>query len=149
MADWRTTHGMTGSRTYRAWACMKDRCKNRKTRCYSLYGGRGISVCRRWSESFEAFLEDMGECPGDMSLDRIDNNGNYEPGNCRWVSTAQQNRNTRRTRLITWNGETLCIADWSARTGIHRATIWLRLKNGWSIGDALTAKTQQGRAYRA
>lgn len=138
------THGMTGSRTYMAWACMKDRCHNPNSQSFLHYGQRGIAVCDRWMESFEAFFDDMGECPRGMSLDRFPNNdGNYEPENCRWATPPQQNRNTRRTRFVTWNGETLCIADWATRTGIHKATLRARLESGWSIEAALTKSRKE------
>lgn len=78
---------------------MKDRCERTTTKSYANYGGRGITVCARWQDSFEAFLADMGEKPAGMSIDRIDVNGNYEPGNCRWATRKQQNRNTRFNKL--------------------------------------------------
>lgn len=80
---------------YRAWLAMKDRCYNINNICYSHYGGRGIVVCDRWRNSFDNFVLDMGERPEGHSLDRIDNNGNYEPNNCRWATVTEQNRNKR------------------------------------------------------
>lgn len=98
-----TTHGaaLAGrqSRTYRIWCAMKTRCYNPSVANWPLYGGRGIAVCERWRTSFPMFLRDMGEAPPGRSIDRKDNDGNYEPGNCRWATRLEQNRNTRRTRL--------------------------------------------------
>lgn len=92
-----TTHGMSKSRVYRIWDAMKSRCENPKNSKYRYYGGRGIKVCKRWSRSFEAFYQDMGEPPTPQySIDRIDNDGDYEPGNCRWATMTEQNRNKRK-----------------------------------------------------
>lgn len=92
-------HGLSGRPEYRSWAHMTRRCTNPQDDSYPNYGGRGIRVCDRWLCSFEAFLADMGERPVGTSLDRINVNGNYEPGNCRWATTKTQARNTRHTKL--------------------------------------------------
>lgn len=133
-----TTHGMDGTPTHKAWLSMRQRCLCPTHPYYSYYGGRGITICKEWLGSFSAFLSDMGERPEGLTLDRIDNDGNYEPGNCRWATRAEQNRNMRRTRLLTLNGETMCIAEWSRRTGISRCAIHGRLRAGLSVEDALT-----------
>lgn len=121
---------------------MLGRCTNPNNRDFVLYGGRGIRVCARWSASFESFLADMGERPTKRhSIDRIDNNGDYEPGNCRWATPLEQNRNRRNTRLVTFKGETLALAEWSQRTGIAYHTLKSRLLKGWDSARALTTKT--------
>ena len=116
------SHGMCGvgkaTRTWRIWEGMKQRCLNPNNTMYYLYGLRGISVCPRWTDSFAAFLVDMGEAPPDMSLDRKDSNGNYEPGNCRWATDFEQANNRRSNRMLDLGGETKTLADWARYLGI-------------------------------
>lgn len=135
-------HGHTSrvgvSREYSAWCSMKSRCANPRQRSYSVYGGRGISICPEWSSSFMRFYADMGPCPRGFSIERIDNDGPYEPGNCRWASRREQDRNTRRNRWLSFNGETLCLADWATRIGLTFAGLKVRLRSGWSVEKALT-----------
>ncbi len=110
----RIKHGATRAgrptREYESWRHMKKRCFNRNNHKFKNYGGRGISVCERWRNSFNNFLEDMGTCPPAHSIDRIDNNKDYMPGNCRWATGKEQNRNSRRNRLLTADGTTHFIA---------------------------------------
>ena len=131
------THGKSSSREYRIWAEMRKRCNNPKQKTYPYYGGRGIKVCERWGR-FEAFLEDMGNCPEGFTLDRIDSNGNYEPNNCRWASRKEQARNRSSVHLITYNGKTQCLSAWAEEVGFERSTLKRRIYSGWSIEDALT-----------
>lgn len=126
----KTTHGMSNSKAWNAWAAMRDRCSSKNNASYMNYGGRGISVCARW-EKFENFLADMGEPKNHESLDRIDVNGNYEPENCRWADFETQSNNKRASHYITAGGETLTIAQWSRKTGVNRTTIHYRVKAGW------------------
>lgn len=132
------THGKTKSREYRIWKQMRSRCERATSPDYANWGGRGIKVCDRW-QSFANFLDDMGECPDGASIDRFpDNNGNYEPGNCRWATYTEQARNKTNNHLLTFNGETACIAEWSERTGISQKLIRVRILGGWSVEDALS-----------
>lgn len=127
----------THTAEYNSWHSMKQRCKNPTDDCYAQYGGRGIEVCPRWDEDFAMFLSDMGRRPDGMSLERINNNGHYQPGNCEWATPFKQSRNTSRNRLYTFNGETMCIADWCIRNGISHATLHHRIKH-WPLSRALT-----------
>jgi hypothetical protein len=140
---WSTTHGMHRTPEYRAWQKMRQRCSNPKCQRYDRYGARGIRVCERW-RSFEAFFEDMGHRPSPRhSLDRIDNDGNYEPGNCRWATRAEQNRNRGDNRLVTFGGLTMTVAEWARTVGVHVRTLYCRLANGWSIEDSLTKPVER------
>ncbi len=140
-----TTHGCTAggrqTRAYRAWAAMIGRCCSEGNKYFKGYGGRGIRVCDRWRNSFVNFREDMGDPPAGLTLERINVNGNYEPGNCKWATRQEQNANRRSTKLITHNGKTQCIAHWERELGFRRATINQRLRAGWSIEEALKIGT--------
>jgi len=127
---------------YGIWNSMRTRCENPKAHAYPSYGGRGIKVCERWHD-FMNFLEDMGEPSKGMSLDRIDNDGNYEPDNCRWASTSEQQRNTRRNHFLEFKGERKTVAEWANIVGLTGATIYKRLKRGWTIEDALCIETKR------
>jgi len=132
-----TRHGRARTPEYRAWADLKVRCTCQTNSRWDGYGGRGISVCERWLESFEAFFEDMGERPSSKhSIDRIDNNGNYEPSNCRWATWEEQYKSRSCNVFIEYKGETDTISGWSRRLGIHRNTLDKRIKNGIPIEEA-------------
>lgn len=122
------THGMTGSPTYRTWSAMRARCENPADDHYKWYGGRGVTVCERWS-SFENFLSDMGVRPRGMSLDRIDNDGPYSPENCRWATQKEQMQNTRKS--VTFEGKT--IQEWSEQLGIKYHTLTYRMRKHGSV----------------
>lgn len=134
----KTTHGLSkSSRAYHTWYGMRQRCQNKNSPKYPRYGGRGITVCERW-EAFENFLQDMGEPPKGTSLDRVNNDGNYEPSNCRWATPTQQVLNTSRNRVYEFQGKKQTISQWSEELGVSQFTIHSRIKLGWSIGDVLT-----------
>jgi hypothetical protein len=133
------THNKTLSTEYRSWQMMKNRCCNPKYANWNIYGGRGITVCDRWLNSFENFVADMGLKPTPKhSIDRIDGSGNYEPSNCRWANKKEQAENTSRNVFVKLNGETLTISDAARKIGIHQTKISWRLRNGWSLEKALS-----------
>lgn len=138
----RFKHGATSggiSPTYRSWTKLKHRCFNRNNIGYQDYGGRGITVCDRWKDSFENFLEDMGERPEGTSIDRIDNDGNYEPGNCRWATKKEQANNKRSNRYLTHDGKTLNLAQWSKKINISVSALYYRaFVKKWPTDDVLT-----------
>ena len=136
-------HGLSGLPIYRCWQAMHQRCSNPATPLYHRYGGRGISVCERWN-SVHAFLEDLGHPPAGHSLGRIDNDGNYEPGNCRWETQEQQNENTCRNRFVEWQGRTQTIKAWAQEMNLNPQQISERLRRGWSAERALTTPTPRG-----
>lgn len=124
---------------YKAWSAMRHRCLNHNNKSYHNYGGRGIAVCERWLDNFDAFIEDMGKRPSRRhQLDRIDNDGNYEPDNCRWATPSQQMNNVRYNDRITIEGQTKTAAQWCRHFGINRSTFGSRRERGWSDIDALT-----------
>jgi hypothetical protein len=132
------SHGMRDTPTYRSWMAMNRRCNNPNTKDYPNYGGRGIRVCAEW-KSFEIFLADMGERPIGTTLDRYPNNdGDYEPDNTRWASKRAQGLNKRTSASLTYNGETLTVAEWADRIGKSRKFIENRVRAGWSIEDIFT-----------
>jgi len=128
---------------YVAWQQIHQRCYNLKNRAYQKYGGRGIMVCERWhgSGGFLAFFEDMGPCPKGCSLDRIDNDGIYKPGNCRWAGIEEQNNNRGDYNVkITLNGETKSGSQWAKEYGLDPSLVLKRLKLGWDPIRALTTR---------
>ncbi len=134
----KTTHGLSKTATYRVWADMKTRCYNPNRHQFKYYGERGITVCERWLNCFENFLLDMGEKPEGLTIDRIDNNGDYSPDNCRWVSQKAQCNNRRTNKTITFQNETLTYAQWSVRLGAWKGLVGERIKAGWSEVLAIT-----------
>jgi len=145
----RRTHGKCKTRIYRIWQNMKKRCLAKEHSDYAYYGGRGITVCDKWMR-FEGFYADVGEPPSSRhQLDRVDNDGNYEPCNVRWVSRSQNCRNRRSNRLIEWNGEVKTVAEWSEVLGISQGALRQRLHRGWSIQRAFTKGVKSQPAYES
>lgn len=140
----RTIHGMTGTPTHACWSGMRRRCLNPNNASYPIYGGRGIRICKRWDD-FRLFLEDMGEKPEGRSIDRINNDGDYEPGNCRWATQSEQQRNKSNKRLLTLNNVTLHVVEWCEMLGLQRNVVQVRLYHGWSTERALLQPVRQRR----
>jgi hypothetical protein len=138
----KTIHGMSHSRLYQIWNAMKQRCSNPNAISYPRYGGRGITVCQEWQDSFAAF-RDWAVSHGysdNLTIDRIDNDGKYEPLNCRWVTKKEQQNHTSYNRLYTYKGEKLNVMQWAEKTGMSPNTLYKRLMRGWGIEKALTTK---------
>jgi hypothetical protein len=134
-----TKHNMSNSRLYRIWVGMKNRCCREDDPHYSGYGGRGISICADWLDSKKFFDWALRYGYDDaLSIERIDNNGNYEPSNCRWATVFEQANNRRTNKRYAYSGRTLTLAEWSSETGILRHNLTNRIKRGWSIERALT-----------
>lgn len=137
----RSTHGMTDTSAFRTWRGIKERCCNPGNDSYIHYGGRGIEVCAEWQDNFVSFFDHVSKLPhyGEKgyTIDRIDNDGNYEPGNVRWATTVEQRRNQRRCRRITIEGETRTAAEWSELSGVDARLIGSRIDSGWSEHDAV------------
>lgn len=137
------THGRANSRisgysdrTYGVWQAMRDRCTNPHRADYHRYGGRGITVCKRW-DKFENFLADMGEAPPNLTLDRKDNDKGYSPKNCRWATRNQQSYNSTTVVWVEWGGMKKSISDWCRYRSLSKSTYYSRRKRGWSVLQAL------------
>lgn len=146
----RHAHARANKRTksHRTWESMRQRCLNPNATGYEYYGGRGITICDRWLESFENFLADMGVRPDNKTLDRIDPDGNYCPENCRWANKREQANNRRNNNTLTYDGRTQTVAEWADEIGISRATLSSRVRRGWDDKKALTYRRDNGRTNR-
>lgn len=140
------THGQSKTPTWTSWMAMRSRCLDPKSKDYQNWGGRGITICERWND-FALFIEDMGERPTlEHEIDRFPNNdGNYEPTNCRWATKTEQANNRRSNTIIEFNGETLNVCQWADRYGIDRSTLCMRLTAGWTFERAIKTSV---RGYR-
>lgn len=148
-----TTHGMSSGEKktpeYAIWVQIKDRCSNPKNGHYDRYGGRGITICPEWRDSFTRFLSDVGARPSpELTIDRIDNNRGYEPGNVRWVTRRVQSGNRVNTVRLTYNGRTECLAEWARIIGVTPATLAYRIRSGWSEERTLSPRSSTGRRYK-
>lgn len=133
-----TTHGMSKTHLYRTWKSMMSRCYNAHTHAYKNYGGRGITVYEQWHD-FLKWKDYMGDKPSPKhTIERINNNGNYEPGNVKWSTRKEQANNTRRNHIIEFNGQTKTVRQWSEHTGIPYKTLYARLQYCWDVERALT-----------
>ena len=152
-------HGLTGTRIYLIWQAMLNWCRNPNVAGYGYYGGRGVKVCDRWL-TFENFLADMGDVSVGRTIERINNDGDYEPRNVRWATYRDQSRNKSNNRLLSFKGQTKILADWANDLGITPGALIYRLDyKGWSIEEALTTpkpkrpnsklNMRQARAIRA
>lgn len=133
-----TAHGST-SREFHSWCAMRQRCSNKNSANWKHYGGRGITVCNSWCD-FSNFLRDMGRCPDGCSIERIDNDGNYCPENCKWATKEEQMNNTRSNHMLTLGNKTSTVRQWERALGFNTGVIQSRINNGWTVEDALTTK---------
>lgn len=131
------TKNSRGSKTYKVWVGMIQRCTNPKNPVYRHYGGRGIEVCESWRSSFVAFLSDMGEKPNGFTIDRIDTNGHYCKQNCRWATTLQQQRNKRNTIRVNYNNKTYVASELAEKFGMKPDVLYKRIYLGWSPERAI------------
>lgn len=144
----RTKHGGSSTPEFKIWTAMLQRCLNPKSDVYRRYGGRGITVCKRWFK-FENFIKDMGWRPTpDLSLERRNNNSHYTPANCYWATREQQENNKRTTRRLRFNGRTQSIAQWGREVGLHRSVIGTRLRLGWTVQESLTTALRRNLGAR-
>jgi len=136
--------GITNHPLYKTWRGIIERCTNTNNPSWDHYGGRGITVCKRWCESFETFVSDVGERPPKHEIDRIDNDGNYEPSNVRWATRREQTRNTRRSKFIEYKGERRTVSEWAQLMGLGQEVLNGRLRSGWDVVRALETPVVPG-----
>lgn len=148
MAQYNLKHGSSNTSTYFSWKAMKSRCYNQNNNRYHAYGGRGIQVCDRWRNSFADFLADMGQKPlPRCSIERLNNDGNYEPGNCVWSTSRLQSRNTGRNKMVVVNGQLMCYADADAALGLPRNTVGKRIRRGATPQQAVAIPLTRTRRH--
>ncbi len=139
------SHGMSNSPEYEVWIGMKKRCLNKSQASFKNYGGRGIRVCKRWIESFEGFIKDMGHRPSDdHTIERVDPNGDYEPGNTVWLPSKMQALNKRSSVRVEWGGKTQCLSEWSKELSIPYETLRSRIKSGLTPPELFASTKWRG-----
>lgn len=140
-----TKHNKCHTRLYLIWKAMKQRCYNQNNKEYNCYGGRGITICDEWKNDFKSFYDwsIQNGYKENLFIDRINNDSNYEPSNCRWADRKTQNNNTRHNHLITYDGKTLTLSQWAELYNLSYGCLKSRIKNGWSIEKALTTPTRK------
>lgn len=150
-----TKHGLTGghghyTRLYRIWLNMRRRCLSEKSQDYHHYGGRGIGICKEWNDytTFHSWANANGYTEN-LTLERIDNNSNYEPSNCCWATRKEQSRNTRQNHLITFDGKTKTLAEWAEDIGISCTVLRMRFHRGWPVEKAFTAPVRKTKSKEA
>lgn len=144
-----TSHGLSHTPEYRSWKSMRMRCENKSHKSFERYGGRGIFICEQWRNDVVAFVRDMGLRPSPQhTLERINNDGNYEPGNCRWATLLEQAQNRSNVNTIDLNNERLSVSEWARRNGIMPGTAAKRLRDGWSVDHAISMPPLQGHHRR-
>lgn len=132
------THGKTLTPEHKTWKSIRQRCNNENDKAFDNYGGRGIKMCERWKNSFEAFLEDMGTKPSrNHSIERLNNDGDYDPSNCVWATKKVQNRNTRRTTYVNYRAHTHKLCELCASLGVSDAVVRWRISRGWTVEQAI------------
>lgn len=136
------THGLSSTAYYKAWFGMLQRCENKNHTAWKRYGGRGIKVCERW-HAFENFLADMGQRPEGATIERVENNGNYEPGNCCWATRSEQQNNRSTNRIVEVDGIKMTFAQAAKKFNIEYGTARSRLKSNWSVDTAFKTPTKQ------
>lgn len=139
------THDKTNTRIYGIWCYMKRRCYNENCKCYKNYGARGITMCDEWKNDFMTFYNwsMLHGYNDNLTIDRIDINGNYEPNNCRWATIKQQNRNTRKNKYYTINGETHCLSEWCEIYNLNYKRVQYRIRSNWTIEESLELKERK------
>ena len=139
------THGQSKTPLYRIWNSMRQRCENKNDAAYQNYGARGVTVCDEWMHSFQSFSDwafQHGYVDG-LTIDRKDNNGGYCPENCQWVTMKTQQNNKRNNHVLTFNGKTMTVAEWSDFLNVRPSAIYSRLYSGWSVERALSTPVRE------
>jgi hypothetical protein len=138
-------HGMSKTKIYHVWLSMRERCSKKSNKSYKNYGEKGIKVCKEWDDNFMVFYDfaiSNGYKDG-LTIDRINSNKGYEPSNCRFITTKEQNRNYSRNHMITYNNETLCLSDMADKYGISRSTVLFRIKSGKELDEVFSKEDKR------